>query len=111
MARSAEVAAPTVTMAVAELFARFGSFVPEVTLATSTIWVPLVVAAPTLTVIVNVELARLATNAFVQVIFPVAPTAGVKHVQPAGVTMAWKVVLAGTASVKIAFTAAIGPRF
>ena len=86
-ARSAEFTAPTVTIAVAELFARFGSFVPEVTSATSTIWVPLVVPAPTRTLTVNVELAPLASNGFVQEILPVPFTAGVLQVQPAGVTM------------------------
>ena len=47
----------------------------------------------------------------VQVIFPVAPTAGVVHVQPAGAETEAKVVLAGTASRKLTLVAAAGPLF
>jgi len=47
----------------------------------------------------------------VQVIFPVAPTAGVVHVQPAGADTEAKVVLAGTASRKLTLVAAAGPLF
>lgn len=45
----------------------------------------------------------------VQVIFPVAPTAGVVHVQPAGAETEAKVVLVGTASRKLTLVAAAGP--
>jgi hypothetical protein len=45
----------------------------------------------------------------VQLILPVAPTAGVVHVHPAGVEIEANVVLAGTASVKLTFEAAPGP--
>ena len=40
---------------------------------------------------------------------PVPPTGGVVHDQPAGTEMEAKVVLAGTASSKVAATAAAGP--
>jgi hypothetical protein len=42
-----------------------------------------------------------ATLGLVQLTVPVAPTAGVVHVQPAGAVTYWKVEYAGTASVKV----------
>lgn len=45
----------------------------------------------------------------VQVMFPVAPTAGVVHTQPAGAETEAKVVLVGTASKKLTEVAAAGP--
>ena len=110
-ARLALVAVPTIVVTLAELLARLGSLVPEVTEATSVICVWLVVPALTCTTRVNEAFAPLATNGFVQLIFPVAPTAGVVHVHPAGADKDWKVVLAGMASLKTALIAAIGPLF
>ena len=52
--------------------------------------------------------ARLAA---VQVIVPVAPTAGVVQVQPAGEDMEAKVVFVGTASVNVRLDAVPGPLF
>jgi hypothetical protein len=49
--------------------------------------------------------------ASVQVMFPVAPTAGVVQVQPAGGEIEEKVVLAGTASRKLIPVAVAGPLF
>lgn len=46
-----------------------------------------------------------------QLTFPVAPTAGVVHVQPAGIEMEANVVLVGTASRKLTPVAAAGPLF
>jgi len=109
--RSAEVATLTVVMAVAELFARFGSEVPETILATSTICVPLGVVAPTVTATVKVPFVPAAKTGFVQLMFPVAPTAGVVQVQPAAATMELKVVFAGIVSLKTAFTASNAPPF
>lgn len=45
----------------------------------------------------------------VHVTLPVAPTAGVVHVQPEGVEIEAKVVFAGTASRKVTAAAAAGP--
>ena len=74
-------------MAVAELFARFGSEVPETILSTSTICVPLGVAAPTFTTTVNEPFVPASNTGLVQEMLPVLPTAGVLHVQPAAGTM------------------------
>ena len=46
-----------------------------------------------------------------QVTFPIAPTAGVVHDQPAGMEIEANVVLPGTASVKLTAVAAEGPLF
>jgi hypothetical protein len=46
-----------------------------------------------------------------QVTFPIAPTAGVVHDQPAGMEIEANVVLPGTASVKVRAVAAEGPSF
>ena len=88
--RNADVAEPTTLMAVAVLFARLGSFVPEVMAATSTICVPKTVAALTCVTIVNVPVppAPLGTSGFVHVIFPVARMDAFElQVQPAGAVM------------------------
>jgi hypothetical protein len=60
---------------------------------------------------------RMAADVFaaklgsVQVTFPVAPTAGVVHVHPAGAETEANVVLVGTASRKLTDVAAAGPLF
>src|SRR3984957_18909 len=51
--------------------------------------------------------ARLAES--LQVTVPAVPTAGVIHVQPAGASTDWNVVLVGVASVKLAPAAGAGP--
>ena len=85
IARLAVVAAPTIVSTVAELFARLGSLVPVVADIVSVICVPDAVAAFTWTATVNVAApdAPDGTLAFVQVITPVPPTAGVAQLQPA----------------------------
>ena len=83
-ASSDMLAKETAVITVAELFERFGSEVPEVTSATSTICVPHPVDPSTLTARVKVPAANLATSGFVQVMFPVPFTGGVLQVQPAG---------------------------
>ena len=83
-ARSAEVATPTVVIAVAELFARLGSEVPDVILSTSTICVPFTVAIPVVTATVKFAVVKARKSGIVHVIVPVAPTAGVEQVQPTG---------------------------
>src|SRR5208283_1571053 len=110
MAKSAFPVAATVFKAMAVLLARLGSWVPEVMLATSTICVPLAVAAATWTTGLNVEEASAATSGLVQVSVPAELTGIVLQVQPAGGTKAWKsVVLAGRVSVKTALRASSGP--
>ena len=110
-ARSACVAVPTVVMTVAVLLARFGSFVPEVTLSTSTICVPLVVPFPTCTTTVKLTFPPFAKSGFVQDIVPVPPTAGVAQVHPATLLMDSKTVFAGMPSLKTTLTASSGPLF
>jgi hypothetical protein len=81
----AEVAEPTTVETVAELFVRFESRVPDVMFAVSTICVPKVVPAFTVTATVNVPNSRLAKLGFVQLIVPVAKMEAVElQVQPAG---------------------------
>lgn len=82
MERSAVVAEPTVVWTVAELFARFGSSVPEVALSMSVITVPRATPVFTATPTMKVVEAALATSGLVQEIVPVAPTAGALQVQP-----------------------------
>src|SRR5271157_2395874 len=111
MARSAVPATPTVVMATAVLLARLGSVVPEVMLATSTICVPLEVPAATATTTVKMPEVLCAKMPLVglQEMAPAAPTAGVVQVQPAGMVMEEKVVLAGVVSEKTALMASMGP--
>lgn len=53
----------------------------------------------------------VATDGLVQVIVPVAPTAGVVQVHPGADVMDWNVVFVGVASVKVAPDAVAGPLF
>jgi len=100
----------TTSVAVALLFARLGSVIAEVTEAVSLICVPAAVNAFTFNTTVNVEEpgAKLAS---VQLMVPVAPIAGVVHVQPVGVVIDWKVVFVGVVSVMLAVVAVLGPLF
>jgi hypothetical protein len=91
----------TTVVAVAELFAEFGSPPAAEMLAISEITVPGVVVATTATTSVNVtEGGDIAKVAFVQVIVPVPPTAGIvaPQPQPVGTERETNVVFAGTAS-------------
>lgn len=112
MERSAVPAAATSTTAVAVLFARFGSFVPDVTEAVSMICVPLGTPETTFTTTVNAVLPPEpdGTSGFEQIMLPT-----VVHVQPAAplpeATIDWNVVFAGIASLKTAFSASYGPLF
>lgn len=83
IAKSAVPAAPTRITTVALLFARFGSFVPDVIESVSTICVPLAVPVFTFTtrVKVAVPFAPEGISGFVQVIFPVPPNPGVVQFQ------------------------------
>jgi hypothetical protein len=106
--RSAAVA--TVVVAVAELLPGVGSVVADAAVAVLVISVPAAVFDATRTASVNCALpaARLG---FEHDTVPLAPTAGVVHVQPAGALSETNVVPAGTASVIVADAALDGPEF
>ena len=112
--RFAVPVAPTIVRTVAELLARFGSFVPEVAETVSAICVPVGVAAATVTTTVKVAAPEApgATSGFVQVI---TPPDGAGQVQPADpapeTTMDTNVVFAGIGSISEALTASCGPLF
>jgi hypothetical protein len=102
-------AAATVVDAEAELLAGFGSDVDEVAEAVFVMVVPPATFASTFTTSVKVAVPPAAKVGLVAVMFPVPPTAGVVVVQPAGAVNETKVVLAGTASVRLALSASLGP--
>jgi len=109
----AEVAEPTTFTAIAVLFERLGSFVPELfvpeaTEATSTICVPNAVPAPTVTTNVKVPVYPFAMTGSVQ---EMRPPEGAGQVQPAAGVIETKVVFAGIASLNTPFTASNGPLF
>ena len=82
--RSDCVARATTSFAVAELFARLGSVVEELTVAVSLTAVP--AAVPAFTFSAKVKLALpTAKLGLVQVMVPALPTAGVTQDQPATV--------------------------
>jgi|ERR1700677_19835 hypothetical protein len=92
------------------LLAELGSAVEEETVEVAVIVVAAIEDATFTTTIMLADApeARLAS---VQVTVPVAPTAGVVQVQPAGAEIDAKVVLVGTTSVKTAFVELAGPLF
>lgn len=101
--RSASVARATTSVAVALLFAEFGSVVAELTVTVSLIAVPCTVPAFTATTKVMVALALAARLGLVQVSVPRL------HVQPVGPASDCAVVFAGVASVNVTVVAALGP--
>lgn len=101
-------AAVTVVVAVALLFAELESGVEAETDAVLVMVVPPAVAMSTATTSVNIELPGLKL-AIVQLIAPVAPTAGVVQFQPPGWVSETNVVLAGTESDSATFVALLGP--
>src|SRR5438477_254535 len=107
MLRSAS--ARTVVVVAAELLARFGSTVAELTVAVLEMIVPSGVVGLTWTASVKVAVAPLASDGLVHVTVPVDPTAGVVQVQPAGLDIDWNVVCAGSGSVIVTLAAAFGP--
>ncbi len=106
---SADAGLATSVLTVAVLLARLVSLTPELTESVSLMVVPLGVPAPTCTTNVKVERTLGSFEGKVQEIFPVAPTAGVEQVQPAGTARETKVVLEGMASLKTTFSAGCGP--
>ena len=99
----------TVTDALAELFAEFGSVPVSETVAVLVIVDPPGAAAMTVTTIVKLPVVELAAMfpLAVQTIDPVPPTAGtVPQVQPAGGVAETNVVFAGVLCVSVALAAA-----
>ena len=92
------------------LLAELGSAVEEETVEVAVMVVAAIEDATFTTTIILAE-APEAKLASVQVTVPVAPTAGVVQIQPAGAEMDAKVVLVGTTSVKVAFVELAGPLF
>src|SRR5580700_9975951 len=70
-----------------------------------------VTLAATFTTTTILATSPTAKEGSLQVTVPVAPTAGVVHVQPTGAITDAYVVLVGVASVKVAVVAAAGPLF
>lgn len=99
-----------VVVAVALLFAGFGSVVLDDTVA---VFVSVVPAALGLafTMIVNVPVSPLDAVVFVKVTVPVPPTAGVMIVHPTGAFADTNVVPAGSGSVSETFRASLPPLF
>ena len=108
MDTSALVPVPTVTMAVALLFARVGSLVVALTEGVSAITVPEAVPAFTCTTSENGALAAAFSVASVQVNVVVEPTGGVAHVHEPAVSD-WKFVFGGMVSVRVSVLAFAGP--
>ncbi len=100
--------AETVVSAVALSLPGAGSAVVEVTVAVLLSTVPLATPAPTWTVTVKTALptAKVAAE---QETVPLAPTAGVVQLHPAGAETDWKVVPAGSGSSITALEASSGP--
>src|ERR1700681_1198350 len=113
MARSASVGEATTILVVAELLAQFGSLADEhgtLILAVLVIVVP--GASPTLALTTSGKLTVVfaASEAMLQEIVPVPPTAGIEtpQFQPAGTLKETKVVPVGIASVNVAMPEAAG---
>ena len=92
------------------LLAELGSVVEEETVEVAVIVVAAIEEATFTTTIMLAD-APEAKLASVQVTVPVAPTAGVVQVQPAGAEIEANVVFVGTTSVKVAFVELAGPLF
>jgi len=101
----------TLVVTVVLLFALFGSDVVAETVDVAVI-VPIATVEGTFTTTtISAEDPELRLEPSVQFTVPVAPTAGVVQVQPAGASTDWKVVFVGVASLKAAPVAAAGPLF
>src|SRR5579871_329138 len=91
-----------------ELLAEFGSTVVVVIDDAAVMEAAATVGARLTTMMMSVE-APEGTLGLVQLMLPVPPTAGVVQAHPAGIEIEENVVLAGTASVKLAPVAVPGP--
>lgn len=97
-------------LAVALLFAGFGSVAADDALAVLVIVVPLAVAGSTRTTRVNVAAVAPAVRpGMVHDTVPVAPIAGLVQVQPFGAASERNVVLDGTLSVRVTSATLLGP--
>ena len=103
-------ASETGVVTVVLLFAEFGSVVVAVTEEFAVI-VPAAMVDGTFTTTMMSADVPEAIVVSVQFTFPVAPTAGEVHVQPAGAKTDSKVVFVGVASVKLTPEADAGPLF
>src|SRR5579864_3565436 len=103
-------AAPTLVETVVLLLDELGSLVVAVTDEFAVIVVGATLAGTFTTTIMSADApeARLGS---LQVTVPVAPTAGVVQVHPAGAITDWNVVFVGVASVKTTPDDAAGPLF
>jgi hypothetical protein len=99
----------TLVVTVVLLFAEVGSEVVAETDEVAVI-VPMATLDGTLsTTTMSADVPELKLPVSLHVMVPVAPTAGVVQVQPAGADTDWKVVFVGVASVKVAPLATAGP--
>ena len=98
-----------VTFAADELFVAFESVVAELTVAVSEIVVPSGTAQFTVATMVNVAVSPATIDGLLQVTVPLAPTAGVVQVQPAGALFDLNVVCGGKLSATVTLTAGAGP--
>ena len=98
----------TLVTTVVVLLAALGSVVVVETVEVAVTVVATTVGA-TFTTTTMSAAAPAASDGSLQTTFPVLPTAGVVHVQPAGASTDWYVVLVGVASVMVATVAAAGP--
>lgn len=97
----------TVVLAVAVLFAGVGSF--GVALIVAVLLMEGTEAPVVATTSVKTSLAAAATDGFVQLTVPLAPTAGVLHVHPTAAANETNVVLAGSGSLRVAEVPGPGP--
>ena len=100
--------AVTVVVAVALLLPAFESVVDDDTVAVFESTVPFCTARPTLTTSVKTPLPAL-NDVAVQLIEPLAPTAGVVHDHPPGLDNDTKVVPTGNVSASVTLAATLGP--
>ena len=98
-----------VMVAVAALFALFGSSVVVLEVAVFVITVPGAVPAVIFATIVKVEVEPLVKSGLLQLIVPVELTGGLLQLQPGAPLLETKLVLAGIGSLRLAATASDGP--
>jgi hypothetical protein len=107
---SPPVVVPTTVLAVALLFAVFGSLAEELAEAVSLITVPFATPVLTFTTILKLAVVEPAIFELVQTMLPVvAPTPGPVQFQPVGGVNDTRDVFAGIAATKVALSAALGP--
>src|SRR5580692_10173715 len=100
---------PTTVVAVAVLFAEFGSITDELTFVVPVMTVPF--ATPVFTFTTTEKLAEVnpTMSALVQMTLPPLPTIGRMQLHPDGGVIETNVVFAGTGTMTVALSAALGP--